>query len=242
VTSNSDPQALSFGQAAAHYDSIRPTYPVEAVRWALGDAGTVIDLGAGTGKLTRVVLRATTASVTAVEPDPLMREKLAEATPGVTPIAGTAESIPLPDASVDAVVAGQAYHWFDREKAHVEIARVVRKGGLFAAIWNIRDEGVEWAARFSEFVQRQENQPTLDDEFMPDFGIDFGPVERKTFEHEVPMTRDGLVALAQSRSYYLSATPDRKAELVDGIRSLSATLPDEFPMPYVTFCYRAERR
>jgi SAM-dependent methyltransferase len=248
VVTNSDRPALSFGRAAAQYEHIRPTYPEAAVRWALGDStsgpsalGRVIDLAAGTGKLTRVILAATTASVTPVEPDALMREKLAEVTPGVTPIAGSAESIPLPDASVDAVLAGQAYHWFDREKAHAEIARVVRKGGLFAPIWNIRDESVEWVARFGEFVEQQENQPGRGDDFRPGFGAGFGPVQRERFRHEVPMSRDGLVALVRSRSYYLSATPDGQAELLDRIRRFSNSLPPTFPMPYITFCYRAVR-
>src|ERR1041385_1983732 len=109
-------EALSFGRAAALYDDIRPSYPVDAVRWALG-AGrhTAVDLGAGTGLLTRVVAPLGTETV-AVEPDAGMRARLIEVTPGVSAAAGSAESIPRPDGSVDAVVAGQSYHWFDHER------------------------------------------------------------------------------------------------------------------------------
>src|SRR6266550_2633842 len=87
--------------------------------------------------------------VVPVEPDEAMRARLARSTPGVTPLAGSAERIPLPDTSVDAVVAGQSYHWFDPEPAHREIARVLRPGGVFAPVWNIRDESEPWVAALS---------------------------------------------------------------------------------------------
>src|SRR5579859_8118452 len=132
-------RGLSFGPAADLYDSVRPAYPREAVEWALGTPPLrVVDLGAGTGILTRVLL-GIGYEVLPVEPDPAMRAKLAATTPGVEPLDGRAESIPLPDGSTDAIVAGQAYHWFDRDAAHREAARVLRPGGVFAPIWNVRD-------------------------------------------------------------------------------------------------------
>jgi SAM-dependent methyltransferase len=244
VTENSSIQALSFGQAAAHYNSIRPTYPLDAVRWALGSAigGTVVDLGAGTGLLTRVVRALEPTSVIPVEPDPKMREQLAATTPGVTPLAGSAESIPCADGSVDGVVAGQAYHWFDHERAHVEIARVVRSGGVFAPIWNIRDETVDWVAEYSELIdesQQEQHSGYLED---PDFGAGFGPVEQERFTHSVTMDADKLVALLASRSYYLTATPGHRAKLTDSVRALAARLPSTFDLPYLTICYRAIRK
>src|SRR5690348_12905637 len=138
-------QASSFGVAADEYDTQRPTYPAEAVAWAVGDepGRRVVDLGAGTGILTRMLL-ALGHTALPVEPDPEMRRRLAERSPDTQPLAGSAEAIPLPDGSVDAVMAGQAYHWFDPETAHREIGRVVRPGGVFAPIWNIRDESVPW--------------------------------------------------------------------------------------------------
>src|SRR2546421_7759509 len=127
-------RGLSFGPAADLYDQVRPSYPQQALVWALGEAPRkVVDLGAGTGILTRVI-RALGHEVLPVEPDEAMRARLAASTPGTTPLAGRAEAIPAPDGSVDAVMAGQAYHWFDRDPAHREIARVLRPGGVFAPV------------------------------------------------------------------------------------------------------------
>jgi SAM-dependent methyltransferase len=145
-------QRLSFGAAAQHYDRSRPSYPAAALSWALGEPpAQVVDLGAGTGLLTRTALAAG-FDVIPVEPDLGMRDQLAAATPGTTPLAGSAESIPLPDGAADAVIAGQAYHWFDREAAHPEIARVLRLGGVFAPVWNYRDTSVAWAGALDEII------------------------------------------------------------------------------------------
>src|SRR5882672_8580322 len=132
----------SFGPAAALYDRVRPTYPAKAVRWALEPLGPgshrVADIGAGTGLLTRVVAGLGHDTI-AVEPDDLMRSQLQATTQDVTVVSGRAERLPFPDASLDATVAGQAYHWFDPSRAHRELARTIRAGGVFAAIWNERD-------------------------------------------------------------------------------------------------------
>src|SRR5256885_2312644 len=145
-------RGLSFGPSADLYDSVRPTYPPDALRWALGPAPqTVLDLGAGTGILTRVLL-GLGYDVVPVEPDDAMRAALRRTTPGVEPLAGSADAIPVPDGRADAVVAGQAYHWFDPEPTHREVARVLRDGGVFAPIWNVRDDGVPWVARLSEIA------------------------------------------------------------------------------------------
>jgi len=248
MAKKSQEPALSFGQVAAHYDSIRPTYPAEAIRWTIGEAATgpsalghVVDLGAGTGLLTRVILGATDARVTPVEPDPQMRERLAATTPSVTPLAGSAESIPLADASVDAVLVGQAYHWFDPESAHAEIARVVRPGGVFGPIWNIRDQTVDWVAEFARLIDDEGATARLGKLVGSDFGPEFGPISCETFRHSMSMNADGLVALLASRSYYLTASPERQDALTTSIRSLADTLPSTFTMPYVTYCYRSVR-
>jgi SAM-dependent methyltransferase len=134
----SDP-GLSFGTAARLYDSIRPAYPPAAVTWAIGaEPVRVLDLGAGTGLLTGV-LRAAGHDVVAVEPDEQMRAVAAERHPDLRVLAGNAEDIPLPAGSVDAVVVGQAYHWFTPQRALPEIHRVLREEGIFAPIWNVRD-------------------------------------------------------------------------------------------------------
>ena len=137
-------RAGSFGAAAEVYDRSRPSYPVEAVRWALPqDARRVLDLGAGTGKLTAVLLDLG-LDVVAVEPSAEMRARIPAR---AEVLDGSAERIPLPDGSVDAVLAAQAFHWFDLDVALPEIARVLRPGGTLGVLWNERDESVEWVRR-----------------------------------------------------------------------------------------------
>jgi SAM-dependent methyltransferase len=250
------PQARSFGAAADRYDRYRPGYAAAAVEWALGPRPLrVVDLGAGTGILSRLLHRLG-HDVIAVEPDRLMRAQLAasfrgapaepvfggaehpQRLPGITVAAGTAEEIPLRDGSVDAVVAGQAYHWFDGTRAHAEIARVLRPGGAFAAMWNDADLGTEWTVRFAELIDGpQPVRPALD------FGDRFGPVAPGEFPHDMWMTPDHLVALATTRSPYLVGSPRERQDLVDAIRVLLAGPElagrERFPMPHITRVYRA---
>ena len=236
-----DSPALSFGSAADRYDELRPSYPPAALTWALGTGlARVVDLGAGTGKLTRVLL-ALGHEVVPVEPDAQMRRRLAERSPGIEPLEGSAESIPLPDGSVDAVVAGQAYHWFDKELAHPEIARVLRPGGVFAPVWNIRDESVPWLARLTEIADGRPADGHAGQLEDADFGPLFSQVTGKIFRHESWMTADRLVALISTRSYYLTATPQRRAGIEHAVRELVAAMPEPFPLPYETYVYRARR-
>ncbi|WP_203964203.1 class I SAM-dependent methyltransferase [Actinocatenispora thailandica] len=236
-----DSHRLSFGPAADLYDEVRPTYPAAAIGWMVGPAPRrVVDLGAGTGIFTRQLVAAG-HQVIAVEPDPGMRARLASRVPGAATPAGSAESVPVPDASVDAVVAAQSYHWFDPAVAHPEIARVLVPGGVFAPIWNHRDTGVDWVAQLSGIVGGEDViPPELPDEL-------FGPVQRADFRHEVPSSPDLLVALISSRSHYLTAAPAERDRLEREVRQLCATHPDlrgrdRFPMPYLTSAFRAARR
>jgi SAM-dependent methyltransferase len=153
--------AIGFGQGADTYVRGRPEYPAEVSTWlseTLGlHAGTaVVDLGAGTGKFTPRLLE-TGARVIAVEPVAAMRDKLSAALPDVAAMAGTADSIPLPDASVDAVICAQAFHWFANAAALTEIQRVLKPGGRLGLIWNVRDERVAWVARLTQIVDRVDN-------------------------------------------------------------------------------------
>jgi SAM-dependent methyltransferase len=226
------------------YDRYRPSYPPAILRWALGSQPVrVVDLGAGTGILTRVLVRLG-HDVVPVEPDAAMRAQLSAHSELVQPRAGSAEAIPLPDGSVDAVVAGQAYHWFDRRRAHPEIARVLRTGGVFAPLWNIRDETVPWVATLSrvayDIVRHDDKHGGVIDD--PDFGPLFGRPGRATFRHAAPMTADSLVAMMRTRSYYLTAPPAKQAALDRALRALTAELPARFDLPYLTFVHRAHRR
>ncbi|GLZ62013.1 MULTISPECIES: class I SAM-dependent methyltransferase [Micromonospora] len=241
-------QALSFGMAAADYDRFRPRYPDSAVRWALdglGDSARVVDLGAGTGILTRGVLDLG-HRVTPVEPDPQMRAQLDAATPGTTALAGGAESLPLPDLAADAVVVGQAYHWFDRERAHAEIARVLRPGGTFAPIWNLRDDRVGWVAELGRIAHLGDNAGDVVGRYT-DFGPAFGAIELGEFTHHVTLTPDELVAMLHTRSYWLTAPAQRRAAIDRELRALFDSHPDlagraSVDLPYRTVVLRARRR
>jgi SAM-dependent methyltransferase len=137
-------RAKSFGAAASIYDRARPGYPDAAVDWLLPvGQPQVVDLGAGTGKLTRLIADRG-VDVTAVEPSDGMREQLQSALPGVPALAGSAEEMPLADESVDAVLVAQAWHWVDLPRASAEVARVLRPGGRLGLLWNHRDERVDW--------------------------------------------------------------------------------------------------
>ena len=150
-------RAASFGAAADHYDRGRPSYPAEAVDWLVPTtAHHVLDLGAGTGKLTRL-LHDRGLDVLAVEPSPGMRARLAAALPDVRLLDGTAEAIPLPDASVDAVLVAQAWHWVDPARAVPEVARVLVPGGRLGLVWNIRDEREDWVRQLGQTMHTDED-------------------------------------------------------------------------------------
>lgn len=262
-------RGLSFGPSAELYDRTRPSYPADSILWALGDEPvTVVDLGAGTGILTRRLV-ALGYQTTAVEPDAAMCAQLAANSPTVSVMAGTANSIPLPDVSVDAVLAGQAYHWFDPEPSHAEIARITRPDGVFASLWNLRDESIPWSAELSTILHDEDTgvdietaaavtlhgalATILDEEANhcgwlgnPTFGEEFGPVTWRAFRHVTRHSVDTLVDLVKSRCYYLTASKQRQAEIEREVRQLVATHPDLadrsiFDLPYVTLVYRAHR-
>src|SRR3954471_2942331 len=146
MTTDKSARAHSFGAVAAAYDAGRPTFPADALTWILGPGRLqILDLGAGTGKLTQVAA-ALGHDVVAVDPSEEMLtvcRKLA----GVDTMVGAAESIPLAHASVDAVIVGQAFHWFDHSRALPEIARVLRPHGVLGLLWNNYDTVVPWVRR-----------------------------------------------------------------------------------------------
>ncbi len=230
-------QASSFGAAAGAYERGRPPYPPEAVDWLLPeDASRVLDLGAGTGKLTRQ-LRGRGLDVVAVEPSAGMREQLARAVPDVAVYAGTAEEIPLPDGSVDAVLVAQAWHWVDRSRAVPEVARVLVPGGQLGLVWNIRDEREDWVAELGQILH-DPGDHRRDDRGI--IGPPFGPVEHGDVEWKHRLGPDELIDLAASRSYVITMPEEQRAAVLAGVRRLAGRAGSgELVLPYVTECYRA---
>ncbi|MGW4242087.1 class I SAM-dependent methyltransferase [Nocardia sp. NPDC004722] len=239
-------RARSFGAAAASYDAHRPDYPASGVRWALepvaADKVRVLDLAAGTGKLTGVILTAG-ARVTAVEPDDGMRAVLADRHPEVTALAGTAESIPLQDDSVDAVLVGQALHWFDLPRAFPEIARVLRPGGVLAGFWNEPDMSVEWVAGLEQVSRSNASFPSAKQSGeLPGHPL-FTPFETATFPHSHRRTVETLTATIGTHSHTLVIPPADRTVLLDRIsaylRGRPETSDGSFEMPLRTLVIRA---
>jgi SAM-dependent methyltransferase len=235
-------RARSFGGVAAEYERGRPEYPREAVAWLVGEAQVVVDLGAGTGKLTRGVV-ALGREVVAVEPSEEMAARLQSAVPGARVLGGSAEEIPLADGSADAVVAGQAYHWFDPPRALPEIARVLRPDGTLGLVWNKRDTEVPWVRRLSELVSGSEEWHQRTPVSVSASGL-FGELEEARFRHEQRLERQELLDLALSRSSVATLAERERAQVLAAVGRLydEAAGADGLVLPYVTFAYRAARR
>ncbi|MBN9631381.1 MAG: class I SAM-dependent methyltransferase, partial [Actinobacteria bacterium] len=229
-------------RAARVYDASRPDYPADAVAWLTdGVDGPVVDLGAGTGKLTHALV-ARGLEVVAVDPSPQMLEVLGERVPEAEARLGSGESLPLPDAGAGLVVAAQAWHWMDPTVALPEVARVLRPGGRLGLVWNDRDESIEWVRELGELMGSGE--AVSGDEEDPAVGPPFGPLERIDVRWVQALTLDGLLDLARSRSYFITKDPDAQAAVIGSLRRLHAEHPDlagaeTIELPYVTRCYRA---
>ena len=239
-------RAASFGAVAAAYERGRPPYPPQAIGWLLpGGAADVLDLGAGTGKLTRQ-LAGRGLDVTAVEPSEGMREQLRRAVPGVRALAGTAERIPLPDRSVDAVLVAQAWHWVDPPAAVPEVARVLRPGGQLGLLWNIRDERADWVAGLGAILRQSDGTHAVSSTVSaaPRVGLPFGQLERRDVAWVHHLAPDALVDMVSSRSYVSTMPAADHEKLLNELRHLMLTHPSlagagEIALPYVTRCWRA---
>jgi SAM-dependent methyltransferase len=249
--------ASSFGSAACAYAEHRPDYAQAAVRWALHPAPglRVLDLGAGTGKLTATLV-AVGADVAAVEPDSAMLTELRRALPSVRALSGSAEEIPLPDASLDAVVAGNAMHWFDMAVAGPEIARVLAPGGVLAGLWNVLDDGVDWVAGLARIsgsaaIGPRDTPASWRAEtagaHLPRTGEvpRFGSAEQAEFPHGQRRTADSLVATLATRAGML-VMPDPEREAARGrirafLASRTETAGGEFSLPMLTCVLRVRR-
>jgi SAM-dependent methyltransferase len=232
--------ARSFGSAADAYDRGRPSYPREAVSWLVGDEPvSVLELGAGTGKLTEVLV-ALGHDVLATDPDERMLDVLSARLPDVRATVGTAEQIPAGPASYDVVVAGQAFHWFDLDRALPEIARVLRPGGRLSLVWNLRDERIPWVRRLGGLIGKHDQQadPTgpLDDSAL------FSAVDSASFRHWQVVNRESIQDLVLSRSN-ITVLPDadrerKRAEVLAFYDDYGRGM-DGMQLPYTASCFRA---
>jgi SAM-dependent methyltransferase len=237
-----------FESGSETYERARPDYPVAAVECILGTTGItgdtrVLDLAAGTGKLTRQ-LWSRGANCVALEPSEAMRKVFRQVLPNVPLIAGTAESIPASKGSMEAVVVAQAFHWFDPPQSLAEIARVLRPEGWLALIWNERDESDPTMAELVRVSKWDRNQPYP---MGKDFGklLDrsrlFGPVERTRFRFVLSVDRQRFVEQVASRSYVRVMDGQDQQALLARVAELAEELEEPIAMPHITdlFCAQA---
>ena len=237
AVSDLHPATRGFVLAADAYERGRPDYPAAAIdflvdRLDLRPGRTVVDLAAGTGKLTRLLVPSG-AEVVAIEPIAEMRAKIENA----RVLAGTAEAIPLEDASVDAVTVAQAFHWFRPEEALREIRRVLRPGGGLALVYNVRDERDPVQAAASAIMQPlEENVPRRGKRNLREV-IDAS--EAATFDHAQLVDEDAFVERFTSVSFVAAAQPEQRAEIEAQLRTLVSGADRPIRLPYVTEVYLA---
>ena len=243
-----------FTKEAQMYARGRPEYPPALASWltgpvALAPGRSVADVGAGTGKFTKL-LPATGADVVAVEPVDAMRAQLQQSLPPVRALAGTAQSIPLPDGSLDAVVCAQSFHWFANQAALDEFHRVLRPGGKLGLVWNVRDESVEWAAEIARIYAPYEGDAPRERsgawrQAFPHPG--FGELALQRFDHHhVGPPQRVIVDRFLSVSFIAALSPADKAEVRAQLEALIATHPvlrgrGEVSVPYWTQAFHCTR-
>jgi SAM-dependent methyltransferase len=247
----------TFGAAAPAYAEHRPDYAEAAVRWALelAPGSRVLDLGAGTGKLTATLV-ALDADVVAVEPDNAMLAELCRELPTVRALSGSAEEIPLPDGSVDAVLAGNAMHWFDMNVAGPEIARVLLPGGTLAGLWNVVDDRVDWVAGLEHaggpaVIGARDTfsswRDTTAEAHLPNSGAiaRFGSPEQAEFPHGQRRDADSLVATLATRAGMLVMSEQERDATLGRINAYLASRPEtargDFTLPMLTGVLRVRR-
>lgn len=247
--------ARGYAAAGADYERARPTYPGAAVDLLVTELGlrlgrTVVDLAAGTGKLTRL-LQPTGATVVAVEPVTAMLERLVTAVPQAHPVAGTAEAIPLAEASADAVVVGTAFHWFRGQHALREIDRVLRPGGGLGLIWNNPDRTVDWVDQVWGIVDdyRGDAPRNLDLRWQAAFGrtAAFTQLRHRLFGHGQEVTRDELLTRVASIAFVAALPATDRERALSRVRDVVATHPDlagreSFRLPNRTDVYWCRTR
>jgi SAM-dependent methyltransferase len=238
-----DDHALSFGAAAGDYDRARPTYPDDVVDWLLdGVDGLVVDVGAGTGKLTQS-LAARHGDVVAVEPDAEMRKVLHVNVPDADARHGTAERLPLADGSASLVTMAQAWHWADVPTASAEIARTLGRPGRLGLVWNYRSPADPWVSRLSTALGGADSAGQMDHIRTegPSVGAPFGSRELLVVTWDHVMDVDALVALAASRSYVIVRPEHERRQVLSAVRELGeerAEADGSVRLPYETYAFR----
>ena len=238
----------SFGSVAADYAALRPGYPADAVAFLLGDRPRrVLDLGAGTGLLTDVLLTAG-HEVLAVDLSGSMLDQLRARLPQVVAATGGAESIPLPDSDVDAVVAGQAAHWFDPVPAAAELRRVLRPGGVVGFVWNTRDETVPWVRALGDLLAEEARDHEADQGVVERFAAEL-PASVAVFDSGTvqQVSPEQVVRGIGTRSYVATMDDAGRARFLGRVRHLLDTHPDtrgrdQLELPYTTRAYRLTPR
>lgn len=230
-------RATSFGSVAQTYAQNRPDYPAEAVAWLAGEMpANVLELGSGTGKLTRSLL-SLGHRVVATDPSTAMLGELTAVAPGARRVAARAEHIPLAAAVVDVVVSAQAFHWFDAELALPEIARVLRPGGVLALVWNAGDFKVPWVRKVLGLIGMADDS-IID----PLEGSQlFATTERRVFRHWQKFDRESLVGFIASSSYAAVMAPDERAALLAEVAAIYDGYGrghDGMLMPWTAVCFR----
>jgi len=250
--------AQGFAAAAETYVRGRPGYPDELLAWLTGDlglgvGGACVDLGAGTGKFTRLLLR-TGTQVLPVEPVAPMRAQLEAGLPGVRALDGTAQAMPLASGSADAVVCAQAFHWFASAEALAEIHRVLRPGGRLGLVWNVRDEKVDWVAELTAIMAPYEtgtpryHTGAWRAPFGAPDGGGFTPLEETCLPHLHQGTPRAVIVERTLSVSFIASLPDpERARVQARLEALIASHPDlrdreSVAFPYLTHAYRCTRR
>jgi len=232
---------LSFASVAAEYDKARPSYPAEAAAWLVGSSpATVLELGAGTGKLTEVLVAAG-HQVIATDPLPEMLAILRDRVPGARTAVAGAERIPVASRSVDVVVCAQSFHWFNHPVALDEIARVLRPDGVLALVWNTRDEGIPWVRKLGKLIGASAAESSTDLAGPARESALFVDWQETVFRYWQNLRRDELTDLVRSRSYVAVMSDSERNDLLARVGALYDDYgrgPDGMQLPYLTRCYR----